>query len=170
MSARQPLDLGQCLVDPLGVETAPAAEKGILVAEVAMLRTTARDDDRIGHEIALALDQVAADRRQALDRAAAGRDVARLRAPRAEVIEEARECLLAGADEDGVGVARRFLGHGGDVQPAECDEAALGAIVIGQRIGAIGVGDIDLDDDEIGRVVGAQQLDMIVDQLRLIVG
>lgn len=72
VAAGQPLDLCQRLVDALRVEGTAAGEEGILVAEVAMLRAGARDDDRIGYEVAAPLDQVAADRRQAVDRAPAG--------------------------------------------------------------------------------------------------
>jgi hypothetical protein len=45
MTARQPLDLGQRVVDALGVERTAPGEKGVLVAEVAVLRTPTSDDD-----------------------------------------------------------------------------------------------------------------------------
>ena len=54
MAARQPLDLGERVVDPLGVERAAAVEERVLVAEVAVLRAAARDDDRVRHEVARA--------------------------------------------------------------------------------------------------------------------
>ena len=52
MPARQPLDLGERVVDALRVERSAALEERVLVAEVAVLRTAARDDDRVGHEVA----------------------------------------------------------------------------------------------------------------------
>ena len=48
MTAWQPLDLGQRIVHALGVERTAAFEEGVLVAEVAVLRTPAGDDDRVG--------------------------------------------------------------------------------------------------------------------------
>ena len=75
-----------------------------------MLWAAARDYDRIGHKVAIALDQVASDRWQAVDRPAVGRDVARLRLAGAKVRQETGEGLLAGADEDRVGMGSRFIG------------------------------------------------------------
>ena len=76
MAARQPIDLGERVVDALRVEGLAALEERVLVAEVAVLRAAARDDDRVGHEIRAAADQVAADRRHPIERAARRRDVA----------------------------------------------------------------------------------------------
>ena len=39
-----------------------------------------------------------------------------------------------------------------------------------ERIGAIGIGDVDLDHDQVRAVVRPERLDMIVDQLDLVVG
>ena len=86
-----------------------------------------------------------------------------------QVSQEARKGLLPGADEDGVGVRRSLLRQGGDVQPAQRHEAALGAVVIGQRVSPVGVGDVDLDDDQVRGVVGPQHLDVVVHQFRLVV-
>src|SRR5207302_1558525 len=47
MPSRQPVDLRQRVVDALGVERASMLEERVLVAEVAVLRTAACDDDRI---------------------------------------------------------------------------------------------------------------------------
>ena len=70
MPARQPIDLGERVVHALGVEGSAALEERVLVAEVAVLRAAARDDDRVRDEVRAAADQIAADRRHALERAA----------------------------------------------------------------------------------------------------
>src|SRR5205085_6721692 len=78
VAAGQPIDLGEGGVDPLGVEASSAGEEGVLVAEVAMLWAAAGDDDRIGNEVELAADEVAADGRYALKRSPGGGDVSLL--------------------------------------------------------------------------------------------
>ena len=45
VTPRQPRDLGQRVVDALRVERSAAGKERVLVAEVAMLRAAARDDD-----------------------------------------------------------------------------------------------------------------------------
>ena len=65
MTARQPLDLGQRRIDGLRIKRAPAFEERLLVAEVAHVRASARDDDRVGDEVELPLDQIAPNRRNA---------------------------------------------------------------------------------------------------------
>jgi hypothetical protein len=49
VTAGKALDLGERLVHALRVEAAPALEEGVSVAEVAMVRAAARDDDRVRH-------------------------------------------------------------------------------------------------------------------------
>ena len=71
MAAGQAFDFGERVVDALRVEAAAALEERILVAEVAVLRTAARDDDGVGNEVGGAADEIAANRRNALERAAA---------------------------------------------------------------------------------------------------
>src|SRR2546421_6723658 len=66
--AGEPLDLGEGLVNSLRIEGSTALEKRILVTEVAMMRTSAGDDDGVGHEIAAPVDEVAADWRHAVQR------------------------------------------------------------------------------------------------------
>ena len=43
-------------------------------------------------------------------------------------------------------------------------------VKIGKSVSAVCVGDVDLDHHQIGRVVGAEPLDMIIDQLFVLVG
>ena len=47
----QPLDFGESVVDRLGVESATALEKGILVAEIAEMRAPPGNDDRVRYEV-----------------------------------------------------------------------------------------------------------------------
>ena len=149
--AGQSIDLGERIVYALRVERASALEEGVLVAEVAMLRTSARDDDRVRDEIGAATDQVAPDRRQPFQRPAGSRDVSGSRATGSEVLEELRKNLFARAEEDCVGVRGGLVREGGDVQAAEGNEDALRPVVIGQRIGAARAGDVDLNRDEVRR-------------------
>jgi hypothetical protein len=55
------------------------------------------------------------------------------------------------------------------VQAAERDEAAARSVQIGQPVGAIGVGDVDLDDNQVRDIVECQRLDMLVLDDRAIV-
>ena len=66
----QPRDLGERVVHALRVERSASGEERILVAEVAVLRAAARDDDRVGDEVAPAPDQIAPHWRQAVERPA----------------------------------------------------------------------------------------------------
>ena len=75
--------------------------------------------------------------------------------PARKVLEELRKRLITGAEEDGVGVRSGFVGQRSDVESAEADERADAAVVVGDLVGAVGVGDVDLDDDEVGRVAEA---------------
>ena len=109
MPARQPRDFGQRIVDALRVKRSPAFEERVLVTERAVVRAAARYDDRVRHEIARALDQVAPDRRDVFDGPQARLIAALGRAGR-EVAQELREGVFAGPEEDRVGVRRRFVG------------------------------------------------------------
>ena len=48
------------------------------------------------------------------------------------------------------------------MQPAECDVRALATVVIGNPIGAIGVGDVDLDHHQVRLIVEVERLDVFV--------
>ena len=65
MAARQPFDLGQGRVNGLRIEGFTPFKKGFLIAEVTDMGTAARDDNGVGDEVEVALDQIAADRREA---------------------------------------------------------------------------------------------------------
>ena len=149
MAARQALDFGQRIVDALRVEPAAAFKEGILVAEVAMLRAAARHHDRVWHEIVGAADEIAAQRRNALECAARGRGVNALRLAGAEV--DARIGGRSALPGRGRWCRRvgRFVRKRSDMQPAETNKRLFAAVVVGDAIGAVGVGDINLDQDEI---------------------
>ena len=67
VAARQPRDLGERIVDALRVEGAAACEERVLVAEVAVLGTASRDDDRVRYQVRAAVDQIAANGREAIE-------------------------------------------------------------------------------------------------------
>ena len=131
MPARQPLDLRERGVDGLRVERPAAFEERLLVAEVADVRAAARHDDRVRHQIETPLDQIAADRRQAGERASL-RSIHALGMAAAEVGEESRPRVLAGPEEDRVGVRGRLVRQRRDVQAAERHVRAARAVVIGE--------------------------------------
>jgi hypothetical protein len=118
VAAGKAVDLRQCRVHGLRVELLAALEEGDLVAEVADVRTAAADDDRVGYQVAVAVDQVAPDRRHAEQGALAG-DVARRRAAGAQVRQEAGPRVLAWPEEDRVGVERGLVWQRGDVEAAQ---------------------------------------------------
>ena len=121
MPSRQPRDLGERIVDPLRIEAASAGEERVLVAEVAMLRAAAGHDDEFGHQVVATGDQIAADRRHAIQRTPGCRPVDRGTAAGAKVREKLREGLFARAEKDRVRVRRRFRRKRRHVQPAEHD-------------------------------------------------
>jgi len=82
--------------------------------------------------------------------------------PGAEVSEELRKGLFARTEKDRVRVRLGLGRKGCHVQSPERDEAAAGSVEIGQPVRAVGVRDVDLDDDEIRAVVQGQRPDMFV--------
>ena len=87
----------------------------------------------------------------------------------AEVFKKLREGLIAGTEKDDVGVRSGFCGKRGDVETAKADKGADAAVVVGDLVRAVCVGDVDLDDDEVGRVVERERLDVLVDDDDLVV-
>ena len=134
-----------------------------------MVRTAARDDDRVRDQVAVPLNEIAPYRRQPFQRPHR-RLVAALRRSRREVLQELREGVLARPEEDRVRVRRRLVRQRRDVQAAERDVGAARAIVIGDLVGAIRVGDVDLNDHQVGFVVEIELLDVLVLQRDLEVG
>ncbi len=124
MTAGQAVDLGERVVDGLRVERLAALEERVLVAEVADVRAAARDDDRVGHEVEVALDQIAADGRHADQRARSPTDSGGRGRPARKSRRNRGPGVLAGSEEDRVGVRRGLVGQRRDVQTAERDERA----------------------------------------------
>ena len=56
------------------------------------------------------------------------------------------------------------------MQPAERDEHTSGPVQVRHAVRAVGVRDVDLDDDDVGGVVDRQRLDVLVDDPRPVVG
>ena len=67
MPSGQPRDLRQRVVHALRVERSAAFEERVLVTEIAVLGTSARDDKRVGHQIAPTVDEVASNGRQPVE-------------------------------------------------------------------------------------------------------
>src|SRR5437763_8406962 len=63
VSSGQAGNLCERVVNHLRVIAAAAGEKSIFVTERAVMRTAARNHNRVGHEIAMALNQIAPNRR-----------------------------------------------------------------------------------------------------------
>src|SRR5436190_12096737 len=144
MPSRKPGNLRDRVVDALDVEGLAALEKRVLVAEVAVLWTPARDDDRIGNEVIAASNQISANRGHALQGASRGRPVDGAGTPLAEIREKLRKHLLAWSEEDGVRVCGRFRRQGGDMESAQNDEHASCPVRVGETVRAVGVGDVHL--------------------------
>jgi hypothetical protein len=169
MPSGEPIDFGQRGIDALCVERSAALEEGVFVAEVTVLGAAARDDDRVGDQVAAPGDQIAANRRQLIERASGGRLIDALRVTIAKILQEGGKRLLARAEDDRVGMRGGFVWKRRHVQAAEGDEDASGAVVVREPIGAVGVGDVDLNQDEVGPVVDSQRLDVLIDDRGVIV-
>jgi hypothetical protein len=169
MTSGEPIDFGERGVDALRVEGSSAREECILVAERAVLRAAAADDDRIGHEIAAPPDQVAPDWRQRLEGPAGRGLIALPRSAGTEILEKRRKDLLPRAEEDRVRMRRCFFGQRRHVKAPEGDEAASRAVGVRDRVGAKGIGDVDLDDDQVRGVLDRQALDVLVNDRGLVV-
>ncbi len=161
VAARKAGDFGERGVHALRVERGAAVEEGVLVAEGAVVRAASRDDDGVGDEIELPPNEVPADRRQLLQ-GPRGRFVTAQRATGLEIAQEPRERVLAGPQEDRVRVRRGLLRQGRDVEASEHDVGSPRPIVVGDPVGAVGVGDVDLDDDEVRVIVEIEPLDVLV--------
>lgn len=116
----------------------------------------------------MALDEIAADGRDAEERASS-RLIPGLRMASAEIAQELGPYIFAGAEEDGIRVLGGFVGQRGDVQASERDEGSLAAVTIGDAISTEGRGDVDLDHNEVGSVVQIELFDMLVNERDFVV-
>ena len=73
----------------------------------------------------------------------------------AKIREELRKRLIAGSEKDGIGVRRRFVRQRRNMQAAQRHEHAQRPVPVRQPIRAAGVGDVDLDDDQIRQIRSA---------------
>ena len=79
----------------------------------------------------MALDQIAADRRQSRPASGPSNDRRAAGAPLPEVAQELRPGVFARAEEDRVGVRARLVGQRRHVQAAQGDVGAARAVVVG---------------------------------------
>jgi hypothetical protein len=166
VAAWQAVDLGERRIDRLCVEAPPALEERFLVTEVPYVRATARDHDRVRHQVQSPLDQIPPDRRQADERADAGS----IHAPRSilsEVIEESRPGVLTRAKEYRVGMQRRFIRQRRHVQSAERHVDATAPVVVRDAIGTLRGCDVDLNHDQIRLIRQLECFDVLVLDLNL---
>src|SRR5262249_61442246 len=103
MTPGQTFDLSKRVIHCLRVERSSALEKRLRVTEIAGVRASARDHDRIRHQVKMTLDQIAANLRQAVERADR-RAIELTRPPRTKVPKEYRPRVFARPDEYGVGM------------------------------------------------------------------
>jgi len=157
----QPRDLGKGVVHPLCVEAAAACEECVLVTEGAVVRAAARHHDRVRHQVAVPLNQIPADRRDALERADC-RHVPPLRPASRQVVEEPGKGVFAGPEHDRVRVRGCLVRKRRDVQSPEHHVGTAGAVVIRDAVGPVGIGDVDLNDDEIGVILEVERFDVLV--------
>ncbi len=128
--AGETVDFSQSVVHRRCVESASSGKEGLLVTKVADVWATARDHDGIRDQVEMPLDEIAADRRQANQRAHGG-IVTRSGRAGAVVAEEPGPGVLARTGEDYVGMGGGLLGERGDVKPAQSDEDPTPAVPIG---------------------------------------
>src|SRR5574341_997341 len=132
------------------------------------MRAASRHNNRVRHKVQAALDQVAADARHA-DQGTRRRLIALCRATLSEVREELGPCILAGTQEDRIGVPRSFIGQRRDMQTAETYVGASGTVMVGNLIGAVGGGDINLYHNEVWLIIQAEGFDMLILKIDFVV-
>jgi len=152
MPARQPIDFRQRLVHTLRVERAAAVKERVLVTEVAMLRTTPGDDDGVRDEIAAAINEVAADRWDAIKRATGRGAIYGRGMAGTEIGKKLGKRLIAGPEKYGVCVPRCLIRQRRDVQTTQRHERTQSPIPIRQPIRTPGVGDVHLKDNQVRQV------------------
>ena len=117
------------------------------------MRAAARHDDRVRHEIEVALDQIAADRRQLRQRPRLATDRRAAGCPSRKSARNCGHVSSPGPRKIVSACARRFVRQRRHVQAAEHDVCTSRAVVIGQAIRAVRRRDVDLNHDEFRVVV-----------------
>src|SRR5947208_250777 len=87
-----------------------------------------------------------------------------------KVSQECGEGVLPRSDEDRVRVWCCFIRQRRNVEAAERDVGAARTIVVGDSVRAIGVGDVDLNDHQVGSIVEIERLDVLILQSDFEVG
>src|SRR6476620_9987973 len=162
MTSGQALNFCQRIIDLLCVEAPATLEECVLVAKVAVLWTASRDHNRVRYKVVGAVNQVAADRRNALQRASSRGNVDVLWLARAKVLQKLRKRLFTGTEKDRVSMSRRLFGKGSDVQSSQADKCSPLAIVVGDPVCAICVGDVNLYDNEVWCIVKRERFDVFI--------
>src|SRR5574341_2396826 len=98
MFSGEALDLCQSSLGRQGIKRFTALEEGLFIAKIADVRTAARNYQRIGDKVQVALDQVAARERQINQRADFGA-IHLLRMFFPEITQKHRPSIFSGADE-----------------------------------------------------------------------
>src|SRR5262249_11097225 len=161
MASRKTINFRQRGVNLLSVETSASLEERDLVAEVARVWTSARNDNGIRNEIKISLNEVSANWRQADERSNCG-TVDPFRPSFKIVIQEGGPGVFTWPKKNGVGVARCFFRQRCDVQPAKHDVRSFFSIMIGNRVRSLRGSDVHLNSDEVGLVIKIELLDVFV--------
>lgn len=148
----QRFDVGQRVLDALGVEADTVAEESRHVAEVAAVRTAARHRQGVGHQVEVPLDQVTSDGCH-LVQASVPAVIAGLGAASPEVGQEARKHSLARAEDHRVGMLRGLVGQRRGVQSTHADVDAARPVSVGDLVGTACRGDVHLQHHQIGLIV-----------------
>jgi hypothetical protein len=127
-----------------------------------MLRTSTCDDNGIWHQVQPALNEIATDWWNAFQRAAGCRNINLLRSAGTKIFEELWERLFAWSKKDRVRMSAGFFGQGSHMQSAEADKCSTFSIMVCELVGAVRIGDVDLDHHQIRRVVDSERLYVLV--------
>src|SRR6185295_3747481 len=124
MPPGQSIDFSKRSIDLLSIKPLSSFEERDLVAKVAGVRTSARHHDRVRHQIEMALDQVASDRRRSRQ-CSYRRTIYPQGAASLIIIQEDRPRVFTRTQENRVCVARRLLRQRRYVQPAKRNVCAF---------------------------------------------
>src|SRR4029078_7241771 len=116
----------------------------------------------------MALDQVAANLRQAVERA----DFPAIELtgpPRAKVPEEGRPDILARPKENRVGMPGRLFWQRRDMQSAQADVRPPAAVMIGYFVRTFCGCDVNLDDNQIRLIIQIESLHVFVLQSDVVI-
>ena len=169
MPSGKPVDLGESPVHRLHIVAPTARVERMLVAEVARVGTATGNYERVGYEVAAAVEEIAAHTRNTLE-AVLERTVDGLGRAPPEILEEAGPGVLAWPEEHVVRVKCRLCGTRRWVQPAHGHAHASTPVCVSDPIGAFCRCDVDLQGHEIGLVVVGMIEDVLVHDLNLVLG